>query len=691
MAKARLAVDIGGTFTDVVLLSDCGKRWSEKRLTTHQQPEQAMLSGIAELLAKASLKPSDLSMVLHGTTLATNALIERRGATTALLTTAGHRDVLEMAFEDRFEQYDININRATPLVPRHLRLPIVERLISDGSVRHGLDEPCIEQAMKVIDQHNVESVAIGFLHSYVNPDHEQRCAEVIRQKRPDLSLTLSSEVCPEIREFERFSTACANAYVQPLMASYLHRLRTGLADMGIICPALLMTSGGGLTRIETAARFPIRLVESGPAGGAILAASVAAECQAQQILSFDMGGTTAKLCLIDNYQPLQSRSFEVDRSYRFRKGSGLPLRIPVIEMVEIGAGGGSIAHVDKLERLRVGPRSAGSEPGPAAYGLGGENPTVTDADACLGKLPPERFAGGKLTLDIAAANQSVRAIGEQLSLSTSDAALGISDVVEESMASAARAHAAEFGLDLRQRDMVAFGGAAPLHAASLAARLGVSRVIIPAQAGVGSAVGFLLARLSFEVVRSRRMRVSNLDVGLMNQLLSEMFDEASAVIRPALDSDQPLVEHRTGFMRYAGQGHELAVTLPEGELGDDAAEQFTQAFESAYRRLYGRVIDDVEIELLSMTLSLSGPEPGIPPAPGVAAKKMLPSTPARTLIERAQASEAQVVERETLQPGARVQGPALVTEDQTTTVVPSGFTLRVDAQLNLVMQRSGSP
>ena len=472
------------------------------------------------------------------------------------------------------------------------------------------------------------------------------------------------------------------------MASYLQRLNTGLADLGISCPTLLMTSGGGLTTLETAARFPIRLVESGPAGGAILAASVAAGCQADNILSFDMGGTTAKLCLIDNFQPLQSRSFEVDRSYRFRKGSGLPLRIPVIEMVEIGAGGGSIAHVDKLMRLRVGPRSAGSEPGPAAYGLGGKRPTVTDADACLGKLAPERFAGGKLTLDLTAADQAVGSLGEQLSLSTNATALGISDVVEESMASAARAHAAEFGLDLRQRDMVAFGGAAPLHAASLATRLGVSRVIIPPQAGVGSAVGFLLARLSFEVVRSRRMRIRDLNLHVINQLLKEMVDEARAVITPAMDKEQPLVEHRTGFMRYAGQGHELAVTLPEGELGADAADQFTQAFETAYRRLYGRTIKDVDIELLSLTLSLSGPPPAIPPVSGV--ERQQASFPAltRTLIESTKATEAQVVERETLASGDHLHGPALITEDQTTTIVPSGFTLSVDHQLNLIMQRS---
>ncbi len=691
MTSARLAVDIGGTFTDVVLQTDSGARWSEKLLTTHQAPEQAMLRGMAQVLETAQLSPIDLSMVLHGTTLATNALIERRGATTALLTTAGHRDALEMAFEDRFEQYDIQINRATPLVPRHLRLAIVERMLSDGSVRQALDPTSIETALNVLDSYGVSSIAIGFLHSYVNPQHERRCAELVRRLRPDLAITLSSEVCPEIREFERLSTACANAYVQPLMRNYLQRLKTGLEKMGISCPVLLMTSGGGLTSLETAARFPIRLVESGPAGGAILAASVAANRKADQVLSFDMGGTTAKLCLIDQQKPLLSRSFEVDRSYRFRKGSGLPLRIPVIEMVEIGAGGGSIAHMDKLQRLRVGPHSAGSEPGPAAYGRGGALPTVTDADVCLGKIQPDRFAGGKLSLNLAAARAALDSLSSQLALNCEQTALAISEVVEESMAAAARAHAAEFGLDLRQRQMVAFGGAAPLHAASLALKLGVSTVIIPPQAGVGSAVGFLLAPLSFEVVRSRRMVLDQLDTKVLNQLFSDMQSEAAAVLSPAAGGNTQLTEQRQGYMRYAGQGHELAVQLPVVNYRDDAGQIFTEAFEIAYRRLYGRTISNVPIELLSLTLALSGPTPEPATLQPAVISTDQSAADSCTLISADGSAQAQILPREALAPGSRLSGPALVTENQTTTVVPAGFSLHVDSSWNLIIEQVGLP
>ncbi len=397
--KARLAIDIGGTFTDVVLELDSGERTTTKLLTTYAHPGEAVLAGISSVMQQTGLSPADVSLIIHGTTLATNALIERSGATTALLTTEGHRDVLEMAHEDRFEQYDINIDRPQPLVPRYLRLPLRERMDRDGNVLLQLDEDSIRSTLPILDEHEVESVAIGYLHAFMNPDHEQRTAGILREHRPDLSITLASEVCPEVREFERLSTACANAYVRPLMSRYLERLSGELQGLGYACPFLLMTSGGGLTTLETATRFPIRLVESGPAGGAILAQQVARETDLDRVLSFDMGGTTAKLCPIDNYEPLTSRSFEVDRVYRFKKGSGLPVRIPVIEMVEIGAGGGSIADIDKLGRVQVGPESAGSEPGPAAYGRGGTRPTVTDADVQLGRVFADTFAGGAFDLD----------------------------------------------------------------------------------------------------------------------------------------------------------------------------------------------------------------------------------------------------------------------------------------------------
>jgi len=694
-AKARLAVDIGGTFTDVVLELQPGDRITTKLLTTYAHPGEAVLDGIAQVMQQAGILPSDVGLIIHGTTLATNALIERSGAVTALLTTQGHRDALAMAHEDRFEQYDVMIDRPVPLVPRHLRIPVRERMDRNGQVLIALDESSVTSSLPVLDEHQVESVAIGFLHAFVNPEHEQRTAELLRSARPDLSITLASEVCPEIREFERLSTACANAYVRPLMARYLERLAGELREQGFDGPFLLMTSGGGLTTLETAARFPIRLVESGPAGGAILARQVAQQGGLERVLSFDMGGTTAKLCLIDDYEPLTSRSFEVDRVYRFKKGSGLPVRIPVIEMVEIGAGGGSIAQVDRLKRIQVGPESAGSEPGPAAYGRGGKKPAVTDADVRLGRIFPDTFAGGAFSLDAEASDRALQsAICEPLKLDLDAAALGISEVVDENMAAAARAHAAEFGMDLSHRDMVAFGGAAPLHAARLGEKLGVGRIIIPTEAGVGSAVGFLLAPVAFEVVRSRHQLLSALDAPGVNQLWDDMQQEALAVVRQGAGASK-LHETRQAYMRYVGQGHEIPVNLPVEACTEQHRESFRLAFERAYRQLYGRVIEGVEIEVLSWTLTVSaaiaatGDEPE-----GEVTLRNLPEPIGEQLLfdpSVQQFTAAPVYLREQLRPGDRVAGPVLITESQTTTVVTANYVAQISSAGHIILNSTGEP
>jgi N-methylhydantoinase A len=690
--SARLAIDIGGTFTDVVLELDSGHRETEKLLTTQGYPGEAVLRGIDTVMRAAGKRPAEISLIIHGTTLATNALIERRGATTALLTTSGHRDALEMAHEDRFEQYDINIDRPTPLVPRYLRLPVRERLDRDGNVLVALDEGSVMATLPKLEEHGVDSVAIGYLHAFVNPAHEQRTAELLQAARPDLSITLASEVCPEIREFERLSTACANAYVRPLMARYLERLGGELAERGFACPFLMMTSGGGLTTLETAAKFPIRLVESGPAGGAILAQQLARTLGMDRLLSFDMGGTTAKLCLIDDFAPLMSRSFEVDRVYRFKKGSGLPVRIPVIEMVEIGAGGGSIARIDRLQRIQTGPESAGSEPGPAAYGWGGELPTVTDADTVLGRIEADGFAGGSLQLQPQAARQAIRrVIAEPLGFDDDTAAFGVSEVVDENMVAAARAHAAEFGLDLAQRDLVAFGGAGPLHAARLGEKLGVRRIVIPPHAGVGSAVGFLLATVAYEVVRSRQQSLSELDHELVNRLMAEMRAEAESVVAQAHSGTQ-LIETRQAYMRYSGQGHEIAVSLPVADYGPDDAGVFRQAFEAEYRRLYGRTIAEIDIEVLSWTLTISAPARQLPKEPGDCAPSATPSADSKqSCFDPAQErrGDVPVYSRQSLTPGVAIAGPALITEDQTTTVVSSVFDARIDAYGNIIMNRRG--
>ncbi len=681
--QARLAVDIGGTFTDVVLELADGERLTTKLLTTYPHPGEAVLTGIDQVIRQSVLSPGDIGLIIHGTTLATNALIQRRGAKTALLTTAGHRDALEMAHEDRFEQYDINIDRPRPLVPRYLRLPIRERMDRNGRVLIPLDQSSIENALTVLDQHNIESVAIGYLHAFVNPDHELRTAELLEKARPGISITLASEVCPEIREFERLSTACANAYVRPLMAKYLERLAGELAERGFGCPFLLMTSGGGLTTLETAAKFPIRLVESGPAGGAILAQQVARQLELRRLLSFDMGGTTAKLCLIDDFEPLASRSFEVDRVYRFKKGSGLPVRIPVIEMVEIGAGGGSIAHVDKLQRLQVGPDSAGSEPGPAAYGRGGDRPTVTDADVQLGRVVVDTFAGGSIALDTAASARVLeRDIGSLLELGLDLAAFGVSEVVDENMAAAARTHAVEFGTDIRQRDMIAFGGAAPLHAARLGEKLGVRRIVVPTEAGVGSAVGFLLAPVAYEVVRSRQQNLAALQTDIINQLMDDMRAEALAVVRQG-SSDEKLTETRNAYMRYVGQGHEIAVSLPVEHYEERHADVFRAEFEKTYAKLYGRVIDGVDIEALSFTLTIAAPVKTVEQSLRAATRRNPPEAIAKQPVfdpTSTKRVDAPVYLRDMLQPGDRIAGPALITEDQTTTVVTSIYDAAIDAR-----------
>ena len=623
-ACGRLGVDIGGTFTDVALEAN-GRRHSAKILTTPEAPERAVIEAIHSVLRDAAIVPADLSIIIHGTTLATNALIERKGAKTALLTTEGFRDTIEIRHENRFEQYDVNIDLPPPLVPRRLRFPVRERIDAGGRVLVPLDEAGVATLAGRLMTEGIESIAVGFLHSFTNPTHERRVGEILADRLPGVPVTLSSEVSPEMREYERFSTACANAYVQPLIGRYLANLETLLRQEEFSCPLFLMLSGGGLTAVETAIRFPVRLVESGPAGGAIFAAEIARQRGLDKVLSYDMGGTTAKICLIDDLKPQTSRAFEVARIYRFKKGSGLPLRIPVIEMVEIGAGGGSIARVDRLKRITVGPDSAGADPGPACYGHGGTGPTVTDADLLLGRIDPTGLSGGRMALDRDAAEAAIRhEVAEPLALATELAALGVSEIVDENMANAARVHAIESGKDARGRTLVAFGGAAPLHAARMAEKLGLDRVLVPSYAGVGSAVGFLRAPIAYEIVRSGLQRLDTFDAAAANALLAAMRAEAEPIVRRGT-GDAALTETRSAFMRYRGQGHEIAVPLPTRTYNAVDAATLRAAFEEAYRRLYSRIIPGVEVEILSWVLLLSAPpaaEPAaVPPSPTPISRK----------------------------------------------------------------------
>ncbi len=678
--ELRLGVDIGGTFTDIVLDDGC-ERLTSKVLTTPSAPERAVVEGTAAILDRARRTFADIRRFVHGTTLATNAVIERKGARTALVATEGFRDVLEIADEGRFDQYDIFIEKPQPLVPRRLRFTVPERLDVHGNVKLPLDETAVIRIAERLNTEAIEAVAVALIHSYVNPMHEARIRAILQEHCPGLSVTLSSEVCPEAREYERTSTAVANAYVQPLMAGYLGRLERELRQRGSTAPIHLMTSGGSLASLRTAVSFPVRLIESGPAGGAILAARIAAERGEDRILSFDMGGTTAKICLIDEGRPFKARMFEVDRSSRFLKGSGLPLRIPVIEMVEIGAGGGSLARVDAMKRILVGPESAGAEPGPACYGRGGTEPTVTDADLALGKIDPARFAGGKIAIDGGKAAAALDAhVGEPLGLDLEAAAYGVSEIVDESMANAARVHAVERGAEVRARTLVAFGGAAPLHAARLAEKLGIKRIIVPSGAGVGSAIGFLEAPAAFELVRSLYMRLDRFDSVAANALLESMTEEATALAREAAGEGR-LGEQRRAFMRYAGQGHEIPVDLPNRALTEADAPALRQQFEGEYDRLFARHIPGAAIEIMSWVVLVSGAETR-PSRLGASAVRAA-ATPAgvRTVFDArlGRSVEVPVFERGQLHAGAQITGPALIVEDGTSTYVSASFDAVVDA------------
>jgi len=692
MEKARLAVDIGGTFTDLFLDWN-GKRSSVKVLTTPRAPEEGVLTGMAEILKQSGAKPGDLGIIIHGTTLATNAIIERKGAKTALIVTEGFRDSIEIAFEHRFEQYDIFMVKPSPLVPRDLRFGIPERIDGRGNVLIKLDEAAVKALAPKLKAAGIEAIAIGYMHAYLDGAHERRTRDILAGMLPGVSISLSSEVSPEIREYERWSTAVANAYVQPVMDRYLGRLDAGLRQLGVACPLFMITSGGGLAALETARKFPIRLVESGPAGGAILAAALARQCGLDKVLSFDMGGTTAKICLIDNGEPQHSRTFEVARQYRFLKGSGLPLRIPVIEMVEIGAGGGSIASVDSLSRINVGPESAGAEPGPASYGRGGSEPTVTDADVVLGRLDPAYFAGGTIKLSPDKAGAAVdKAVGMALGLKRLDAAFGVSEIVEENMANAARVHAVERGKELQDRTMIAFGGAAPIHAARLAEKLGISRIMVPSGAGVGSAVGFLMAPVAYEVVRSRYVQLDEgkFDPAFVNRLFAEMRAEAEAVVKAGAP-DAKLVETRTADMRYRGQGHEITVDLPPGEFGAASREKLIKLYEEGYAATFGRTIPGLSVEIMNWTLRLAAEQPAMPKAPPQPAD--IPAKPRgkRAVYDPADQDmkEVAVYHRADLTIGSFVPGPAIIAEDETTTIVPKSFAARLSPIGAILLEKVG--
>lgn len=683
MQAINLGVDIGGTFTDVVLERGA-ESWSTKVLTTPHAPEDAILEGIAQVCDKAGVAPGEVGRIIHGTTLATNALIERRGAKTALVTTRGFRDVIEMRTESRFEQYDLNLVLPEPLIPREDRHVLSERIGAQGQVLRELDRAEVEALAERLEGY--QSIAVGLMHSYANPAHERMVGEILAEKLPGVMLSLSSDVSPQMREYERFNTVAANAYVKPLMKSYLDRLVGRLAEMGATAPVYLMHSGGGIIGLESAAEFPVRLVESGPAGGAIFAAHIAAAHGLDRVLSFDMGGTTAKICLIKDMTPKTSRVFEVARSYRFKKGSGMPISIPVIDMVEIGAGGGSLAHVDVMRQVRVGPESAGSEPGPACYGRGGEHPAVTDADLVLGRLDPDDFAGGSMSLSVEASENALTSeVGGKLGMDALTAAYAVSEVVDETMANAARAHAVENGEDLAGYTMIAFGGAAPIHAGRLAEKLGVNRILVPPGAGVGSAIGFLRAPVSFEATRSTYLRLSQFDARFVGKVLDELKKEASDFVREA-EPEAELNYEVKGYFRYVGQGWEIPVDLP------DAApdrETYRDLFERAYETLFGRTVEGLDIEITSWSVRAATDAASAEPVAAPGAASGIEADGSRDLYDGGAGArcKAPVWQRDRFVPDTSVDGPGVITERETTIIVPAGFTATARADGCIELRR----
>ncbi|MCE0504049.1 hydantoinase/oxoprolinase family protein [Roseivivax sp. GX 12232] len=687
----RISIDIGGTFTDLV--AETAERMaSAKVLTSSEAPEVAALEGMARLLEELSLTPADVTGIVHGTTLATNALIERRGARTALVTTKGFRDVLEMRHEKRFDQYALDIRMPEPLVPRPLRFGVTERVTAEGAVLAAPDPAELDALCDQLQAEGVEAVAIGFLHAYKRPDHERQVAEHLRARLgPEVTLCLSAEVAGEIREYERFSTVCANAYVRPLMARYLGRMLDALSVQGFNGSFLMMLSDGSLTSVDQAMRFPIRLVEGGPAGGVALAAHVARQIGSQKTLSLDIGGTTAKICFIEGGTPKTSRRFEIARAWRDTKGSGLPVRVPTVELVEIGAGGGSIARIDTLGRLKAGPQSAGSTPGPAAYDRGGDAATITDAHIVTGNIDPEGFAGGVITLRPERAKAALtRDIQAPLELPAPEpAAAGVIELADETMANAARVHGVELGLDVASFDLLVSGGGGGLHGARIADKLGIRRIIVPQDAGVGSAVGFLRSPVAFERALSVVTLLEDADLSALADRVTEILTEVRGIVGEVA-GPEGLEARVTAELRYQGQGLEVALDLPLDGAERPDFDGLEARFLQRYAEVAGFTLREIPVELVSISVAVREPDRAAPAPLGRPEPKPRRNAPREVFDLAAKGPISyDVVARPALN-GCTLKGPVVVVEPQTTTLVRPGWTVRRADQGHLVMER-GAP
>jgi len=690
--KYRLSCDIGGTFTDFYLINqNDGSVDVEKCLTTPSDPSQGVFDGISLLAERHPDFLSETESVLHATTLVINAIIERKGARTALITTRGFRDVLEIGREMRYDLYDIFIEFPKPLVPRYLRYEVTERSYQTGNIHTPLDVNDLNLVVNQMLKDKVESIAICFLHSYANPLNEQLAYSAISELAPNIPVSISSDVLPEVREYERTTTTVANAYVRPLTSKYTKKLVAGLHDLGFNRQLLIMLSSGGMTSVETAAEFPVRIVESGPAAGAIAAAHIAKLAGFEEhVLAFDMGGTTAKGCVIQNGHIEKAATFESARVHRFKKGSGIPLRIPVIDIMEIGAGGGSIGRVDELGLIQVGPQSAGAVPGPACYGRGGIEPTVSDADLILGYLDGTHFLGGDMSLNKSLAKQAINNyIAKPLKLTLTKAAWGIHEIVTENMAAAIQIYMAEKGVDPARFTLVAFGGAGPVHAYALARRLGTHRILIPQSAGIASAFGLLVSPISFDLVKTFRQTINDLDLTFINDIFVKLEVEAKAFV------DRAECVSKISFIRsfdicYLGQGFAVNVELPSSNLNANKLE-IRDYFESVYKSLYGRVYPDMEIELINVRLVAQGEVPVLPKFPlNVTGSLELANKGSRKAYSgiKGKFIEFVIYDRYKLPLGANFNGPAIIEERESTTIIDTDGHVKVDLNGILVITLS---
>lgn len=684
-----LGVDIGGTFTDMVLLDTTTSRLAVyKCLTTPSNPADGVMHGLTQWFADLALAPQAVGAVMHATTLITNSLIERKGAVTGLLTTTGCRDILAIGRENRYDLYDLALELPTPLVPRRLRREVRERMRNTGEVYTPLDAESLRCAAAALVQAGVESLAVCFLHAHVNDQHEQEARRILEQSHPDVLLSLSSEVAREIGEYERTSTTVVNAYVQPLARRYLHDMQQRLRECGVRGDLSIMLSSGGVTSVEAAGHAPVKMIESGPAAGALVGSFFGRLVSQPHVIAFDMGGTTAKACLIDHGQPVVTFKFEAARVQRFKKGSGFPLHIPAIDLLEVGAGGGSIARVDEMGLLKVGPHSAGAEPGPACYGRGGTHPTVTDADLVLGYLNPEYFLGGTMPLDQAAAERAIHEhVAQPLGIELVRAAWGMHDIINEQMASAMRIHIAEKGRDPRDYTIIATGGAGPLHAYRLAEKLHIGRLLCPMAAGVASTIGLLVAPPKVDLVHSRVWRLSALDWVALNRLYADLASQAETLLRPMGVTGAQVTLQRLADMRYVGQGHQIVVPLPDGDLGPQHHATIETRFEQVYQQLYGRSLTGVPIEGITWRLTALGP--------GASIDFTAAHTLAETSSQAARGSRAMympeveefvevpVYNRYGLRPGSHFTGPAVVEERESTVVIGARGQCTVDIYGNL--------